>query len=60
LVSRRALQLLIVVSQANESDRRHLRRLPSLRKEALITIVIALVDDDGRTFQKNIDVKVNP
>jgi hypothetical protein len=34
--------------------------LPSLRKEALITIVVGLVDDDGRTFQKNIDVKVNP
>jgi hypothetical protein len=34
--------------------------LPSLRKVALIAIAVGLVDDDGRTFQKNIDVKVNP
>jgi hypothetical protein len=34
--------------------------LPSLRKEALITITIGLADNDGRTFQKTIDVKVNP
>jgi hypothetical protein len=34
--------------------------LPSLRKEALITVVVGLVDDDGRTFQKSIEVKVNP
>jgi hypothetical protein len=34
--------------------------LPSLRKEALITVSIGLVDDDGRAFTKTIDVKVNP
>lgn len=34
--------------------------LPSLRKEALVTIVVGLADNDGRTFQKNIEVKVNP
>jgi hypothetical protein len=34
--------------------------LPSLRKEALITVAVGLVDDDGRTFTKTIDVKVNP
>jgi hypothetical protein len=34
--------------------------LPSLRKEALITVAIGLVDDDGRQFTKTVDVKVNP
>ena len=34
--------------------------LPSLRKEALITVAVGLADDDGRTFTKTIDVKVNP
>ncbi len=34
--------------------------LPSLRKEALITVAVGLVDDDGRTFTKTVDVKVNP
>jgi hypothetical protein len=34
--------------------------LPSLRREALITVAIGLVDDDGRSFTKNIEVKVNP
>jgi len=34
--------------------------LPSLRKEALVTVAVGLVDDDGRAFQKTIEVKVNP
>jgi hypothetical protein len=34
--------------------------LPSRRKEALVTIGVSLVDDDGRTFTKTIEVKVNP
>jgi len=34
--------------------------LPSLRKEALITVAVGLVDDDGRAFTKTVDVKVNP
>jgi hypothetical protein len=34
--------------------------LPNLRKEALITITVALKDADGRTFSKNYDVRVSP
>jgi hypothetical protein len=34
--------------------------LPSLRKEALITVSVGLADDDGRTFTKVIETKVNP
>jgi hypothetical protein len=34
--------------------------LPSLRKEALITIAVGLADNNGRVFTKNIQVKVNP
>lgn len=34
--------------------------LPNLRKEALITVTIALKDTDGRTFSKNYDVRVSP
>jgi len=34
--------------------------LPSLRKEALITISIGLKDKDGRIFTKTLDVKVAP
>jgi hypothetical protein len=34
--------------------------LPSLRKEALITVSLAFKDDDGATFTKNYDVRVAP
>jgi len=34
--------------------------LPSLRKEALVTVTLGFVDDDGRTFTKTLDVKVAP
>ena len=34
--------------------------LPSLRKEALVTITIAFTDDDGSIVSKVIDVKVAP
>jgi hypothetical protein len=34
--------------------------LPSLRKEALITITIAFRDDDGVTFSKTVTVQVSP
>jgi hypothetical protein len=34
--------------------------LPNLRKEALVTVTIALKDTDGRTFNKIYDVRVAP
>jgi hypothetical protein len=34
--------------------------LPSLRKEALITVSLAFKDTDGVAFSKSIDVRVNP
>jgi hypothetical protein len=34
--------------------------VPNLRKEALITVTIALKDTDGGTFTKNYDVRVAP
>jgi hypothetical protein len=34
--------------------------LPSLRKEALITVTVTFKDTDGVTFSKSIDVKVAP
>ena len=34
--------------------------LPSLRKEAVVTLTFAFVDNDGVTFQKAVDVKVAP
>jgi hypothetical protein len=34
--------------------------LPSLRKEAVVTVTFSFVDDDGVTFQKAVDVKVAP
>ena len=34
--------------------------LPSLRKEAVVTLTFAFVDNDGVTFQKAVDLKVAP
>jgi hypothetical protein len=34
--------------------------LPSLRREALITVSLAFKDDDGSTFTKNVDVRIAP
>jgi hypothetical protein len=34
--------------------------LPSLRKEALITVTLTFADDDGTSFTKNVLVRVNP
>ena len=34
--------------------------LPSLRKEALVTVTFSFKDDDGGTFTKNYDVRVAP
>jgi hypothetical protein len=34
--------------------------LPSLRKEAVITVTVSFKDDDGVTFSKQIKVNVNP
>jgi len=34
--------------------------LPSLRKEALITVTLSFKDDDGMTFSKTVTVKVAP
>jgi len=34
--------------------------LPSLRKEALVTVTLAFVDADGVVFTKTVDVKVAP
>ena len=34
--------------------------LPSLRKEAVITVTVNFKDDDGVTFSKQIKVNVNP
>jgi hypothetical protein len=34
--------------------------LPSLRKEAVVTVTFSFVDDDGATFQKTMDVRVAP
>jgi hypothetical protein len=34
--------------------------LPSLRKEALITVTVSFKDKDGSTFSKSVDVKVAP
>jgi hypothetical protein len=34
--------------------------LPSLRKEALVTVALAFKDNDGKTFSKNYDVRVAP
>ncbi len=34
--------------------------LPSLRKEAVVTLTFTFQDDDGATFQKAADIRVNP
>lgn len=34
--------------------------LPSLRKEAVITLAFSFVDDDGAVFQKSVDLTVAP
>jgi len=34
--------------------------LPSLRKEAVITVAFTFVDDDGASFQKSVDFNVAP
>lgn len=34
--------------------------LPSLRREALITVSLAFRDDDGTTFTRNVEVRVAP
>jgi hypothetical protein len=34
--------------------------LPSLRKEAVITVTFSFEDDDGKTFQKTADFRVAP
>jgi hypothetical protein len=34
--------------------------LPSLRKEALITVTVSFVDNDGATITKNVEVRVAP
>jgi hypothetical protein len=34
--------------------------LPSLRKEAVVSLSLAFVDDDGATFQKEVDLNVAP
>ena len=33
---------------------------PSLRKEAVMTVAFAFVDNDGSTFQKSVDIRVAP
>jgi hypothetical protein len=34
--------------------------LPSLRKEAVVTMAVSFVDNDGTTFQKSVDFTVAP
>jgi hypothetical protein len=34
--------------------------LPSLRKEALVTLTLSFVDDDGTIFTKTVDMKIAP
>jgi hypothetical protein len=34
--------------------------LPSLRKEAVMTVVFSFVDDEGGSFQKSVDLTVSP
>jgi hypothetical protein len=34
--------------------------LPSLRKEAVVTVAFAFVDNDGTTFQRSADIRVAP
>ena len=34
--------------------------LPSLRKEAVVTLTLTFADDDGRSFQRTFDVRVAP
>ena len=34
--------------------------LPSLKKEALITVTLTFADDNGKSFSKNVQVRVNP
>jgi hypothetical protein len=34
--------------------------LPSLRKEAVVQVAASFVDNDGTTFQKNVDLRVAP
>lgn len=34
--------------------------LPSLRREAVVTLTLAFADDDGATFQRTIDIQVAP
>lgn len=34
--------------------------LPSLRREALVTVTLSFSDDDGQAFSKAVDVKVSP
>ncbi len=34
--------------------------LPSLRREALVTVSLSFTDDDGQAFTKSVDVRVSP
>jgi len=34
--------------------------LPSLRREAVVTVAFTFVDDDGASFQKTVDIRIAP
>jgi predicted flavoprotein YhiN len=34
--------------------------LPSLKREALVTVSLTFTDDDGKTFSRTVDVRVSP
>ena len=60
VVTRSTSNLFAAVNTSNTFDFDVWYDLPSLRKEALITVTLTFTDDDGVTFTKTVDVPVAP
>lgn len=60
VVTRSTSNLFAAVNTSNTFDFDVWYDLPSLRKEALITVTLTFTDDDGVTFTKAVDVPVAP
>lgn len=60
VVTRSTSNLFAAINISNTFDFDVWYDLPSLRKEALITVTLTFTDDDGVTFTKTVDVPVAP
>lgn len=60
VVTRSTSNLFAAINTSNTFDFDVWYDLPSLRKEALITVTLTFTDDDGVTFTKTVDVPVAP